>query len=220
MREENGGGGLQTGNPSSPPPCPPLLPSPLSSCTQSYCFVHFPLLTSIPFSLPPSLCYFEALDCFPAIGWLTVCHRNQHFRTILRTFYPNTVPSWSSLKKWREGEGVCGGGTLNTIDCQRFDLSPAPSAIWPPHSFFHRNGNSFVWNCFSLQKMSWESNGEEIEDLTLIFFPWHSCQDFSVRGGETPSRSALMDKSGVIFLVLDSFMTVMKTLTYSPLLNK
>lgn len=129
---------------------PPLL----SSCTQSsYCFVCFPRFFSSPPCLPPSLCYFEALIAFLPDAPLADCHPNQHPKTILRTFYPNPVPpTWSSLKTSGGGEGVCGGGSLNAVNCQGFNLNSTPSAICPPHSFTHRNGNSFVWSCFSLQK--------------------------------------------------------------------
>lgn len=66
-------------------------------CSSAHLSSLFPSLLS-----SPPLHYFEALDCFPSwltIGWLAVCHQNQHFRTILRTFYPNPVPLWGSMKK-------------------------------------------------------------------------------------------------------------------------
>lgn len=92
----------------------PLLPFPPAPKSYSLllCLLSSVLLLTSSLSpLPPSLRYFETLDCFPAwlvIGWLAVCHRNQRFKTILRTFYPNPVPPhgvpWRS-RDWRGGEG-------------------------------------------------------------------------------------------------------------------
>lgn len=165
---------------STPPPHP--------SCTKILVRTAlFAFLSSSPHP-PPPLRYIQALDCFPAwlsSGWRVVQHHNQHFLTILRTFYPNTVPPpgvhWSSREKVK---GVCRGGRLNTTDCQGFDLSPAPSAICPPHSFPHRNGNSFV----SLSKKTGVKWGGNLKPCSSLTFRGVPAKFFQSGEGRPPSE--------------------------------
>lgn len=117
-------------------PPPPSLLHPISL----FCLLSSVLLlTSLPFA---SLHYFEALDCFPAclaIGWLAVCHHNQHSKTILRTFYPNPVPFLSPLefpeevgRRWR---GSVWG--RQTKYCWLSGVRPEPSSFsHMPSTFF------------------------------------------------------------------------------------
>ena len=63
-------------------------------------------------SLPPLLWGPWLLSCRLAIGWLAVCHHSQHFRTILRTFYPNPVPPL----EFPEEAGRWGRGSVGEAD--------------------------------------------------------------------------------------------------------
>lgn len=84
--EEEGVGRQETDDQDSLP-----TPPPHPSCTKILVRTAlFAFLSSSPHPTTPT---FKALIAFR----LAVQHHNQHFMTILRTFYPNTVPLWSLL---------------------------------------------------------------------------------------------------------------------------
>lgn len=133
--KEGGGGRKLMIKPTS---SSPLLP-PGPVLVALFAFLCSSAHLSSLFPLPPSL-RFQGPD------WLTSNLSSQpSFQDYFKNLLPQSISPWSSLKKWGGGKGVCGGGRLNTVECQGFFLSPALLAICPPHSFSSCNGNSFVW---------------------------------------------------------------------------
>lgn len=147
---EGGGGGQETDDQASLS----TPSSPSSLLTALFAFLSSsPHLSSL--SLPPLL---WGSDCFPvwlAIGWLAVCHHNQHSETILRTFYPNpVVPPGVPWRRGEEVKRVWGG--RQTKYCWLSGVRPEPSSLsHMPSTFFLPSQWEFLCLELFLSPKSW-----------------------------------------------------------------